>query len=136
MVYTKVPGVALGTRIYRFGDGSDIPDVNVASDTPSTRRPGRRITQYSIPEGLFWTMRRSERDLIRDKFNEIYRSAPSNYCLAYTDLSSHGRRFLAARVKVEIPYLDNLFGNRRHRNCQFSLCLFSQRMIIYFALWI
>ncbi|KAF4156018.1 hypothetical protein CNMCM8927_000446 [Aspergillus lentulus] len=93
--YTKVPGVALGTRIYRFGDGSDIPDVSVASAAPSTRQPGRRITQYSIPEGLFWTMRRSERDLIRDKFNEIY------------------RKLLAARVKVEIPYLDNLFWEQK-----------------------
>ncbi|GIK04656.1 hypothetical protein Aspvir_008739 [Aspergillus viridinutans] len=72
IAYTKVPGVALGLRTYRFGDGSDIPDVNVASDAPSTRKPGQRITQYSIPEGLFWTMRRSERDLIRDKFNLIY----------------------------------------------------------------
>ncbi|PKX93972.1 uncharacterized protein P174DRAFT_460097 [Aspergillus novofumigatus IBT 16806] len=112
IAHTKVPGVALGQRLYRFGDGSDIPDVDVASDAPSTRPPGKRITQYSIPEGQFWTMRKSERDLIRAKFSVLYRSAPSNCRLAYTDLSSHGRKLLAASVKVENPYLDNLFWDQ------------------------
>ncbi|GIC91732.1 uncharacterized protein Aud_008186 [Aspergillus udagawae] len=108
IAYTNVPGVALGQRIYRFGDGSDIPGVKVASDAPSTREPGKRITQYSIPKGLFWTMRRSERDLIRAKFNVIYRSAPSSYRLAYTDLSRRGRKLLAAGVNVDILSDDNL----------------------------
>ncbi|KAF7122686.1 hypothetical protein CNMCM5793_000796 [Aspergillus hiratsukae] len=112
MAYTKVPGVALGEDIYRYGDGSDIPDVNVASDARSTRKPGKRITRYHIPEGLFWTMRRIERDLIRAKFNVIYRSAPSNYRLAYTDLSPRGRKLLAARVRIHIPFLNNLFWDQ------------------------
>jgi hypothetical protein len=76
MAYTKVPGVVLGEGVYRYGDGSDIPDVNEGSDAR------RRIARYDIPEGLFWTMRKSERDLIRAKFNVIYRSAVSTQSLS------------------------------------------------------
>jgi hypothetical protein len=43
MAYIKVPGVTLGKRIYYFRDGSDIPNINVASDAPSTRNLGMRI---------------------------------------------------------------------------------------------
>jgi hypothetical protein len=126
MAYTKVSGVALGTRIYHFGDGSDIPDVDMTSDAHSTRKPGKHITRYSIPKGLFWTMHRSERDLIRDKFNEIYRSAPSDYRLAYTDISPRGRKLLAARVKVEIPYLDNLIWEQKTQKLSvFTLTFFT-----------
>ncbi|EAW22480.1 uncharacterized protein NFIA_011690 [Aspergillus fischeri NRRL 181] len=126
IAHTKVPGVVLGQRFYRFGDGSDIPD----SDAHSTRPPGKRITQYSIPEGLFWTMRKSERDLIRAKFSVIYRSAPSNCRLAYTDLSSRGRKLLAASVKVEIPFLDNLFWDQNTQKLSVFTLTLSQRMII------
>lgn len=125
MAYTKVPGIALGGNIYRYGDGSDIPDVNVGSDA------SRRIARYSIPEGLFWTMRRSERDLIRAKFNVIYRSAPSNYRLAYTDLSPRGRKLLAARVRIHIfPFLNNLFWDQNTQKLSVFTLIFSQRMII------
>ncbi|GFG13907.1 hypothetical protein IFM5058_06683 [Aspergillus udagawae] len=112
IAYTNVPGVALGQRIYRFGDGSDIPGVKVASDAPSTREPGKRITQYSIPKGLFWTMRRSERDLIRAKFNVIY------------------RKLLAAGVNVDILCLANLFWDQNTQKLSVLTLTFSQRMII------